>query len=790
MIKNTSKKFLLMTLALSIGLMSSCAGWNTGDNKESGSLDYDIYSLYVTDKVLRDGDAPSASNTAAFEINAAKGEWEGDQILVRPNSDVKDCSLAVGKLSLADGTEFPAENIKVYYQKYIEVKKQSDGYPNAKLGWYPDMLLPMETAAAYKENTISANENQGLLVYANVSAEQKPGVYSGVATLTLDGNVTEIPVSVEVKDVVLPEVKHLKTCLNTDYELVIDGELDDTLEMYEAYMDAFVEYCVTPRILPGTGKSFGVETFKAAVRKYYDKISSYEIPIEPGGSVWDPQYLMDNILAVAEISLEDDVNYFEKARTWLYTVDEADLHGTHAQVNERVAEFHQIVASMANEVLALDVLDNDNVSKEMLAESIGNMQCMITNPYSDKLKDVDIYVSGARTYDSEVDDYTSNDWLYHCNANISPRSNYHLDDMNNLVSGRLLGAICDEFDIAGILYYETVYYQSISFTGGFHYEKCDPYEDAMRYPGTNGDGWILYPGARYGIKGPIASNRLAATRDAVEDYELLYQLRQLYTDAGYDASEITSLILNGLYANVAVYGDSEKLFDARERLFDLFALAKDGVFVNEVTETAEGYKVVVKGENAEVKLNGAIVTATGDQTIINAALNSAKTSLDIKTVNSELNIVLGGEKEVVLDYSVDGAKGAASNPGYTNQIVSGVVVGESSNVEQIDLIGNNHYVFIRPTDLSNYLNSETAEIVVTVYNPSAENATIELSIEGNGIRLVQNKYNLKLGKNELKLKCAYGRQWKSLKNATGIVLNVEGMKTLYLGTITATGVAK
>lgn len=794
MFKKAYTSILSLIIALLIGLMSSCSGNNpSGNNGDSFvKVDYDVYSLYVTDKILRDSDAPAENNLALFEITAAKGEWEGDQILVRPTTDVKSCMLSVGKLLLADGTEFPADNIKVYYQKYIEIKTQSDGYVNAKLGWYPDMLLPMETAADYKENTISADENQSLFLYANVKADQKSGVYRGIATLTLDGNNCEIPVSIEVRDVVLPEVKHLKTCLNTDYELMIDGELDDTLDMYEAYMDAFIEYEVDPRILPGTGKVFGVDAFKSAIRKYYDRIASYEIPIEPGGSAWDPQYLKDNIKAVAEISLEDDVNYFEKARTWLYTVDEADLNGTHDLVNERVAEFHQIVAYMADEVLAMDISDNNHVSKELLAESVRNMKCMVTNYYSEKLHDIDIYVAGVggHKYDSDMQCYTSNDWLYSTNSSISPLWNYHIDDMNNLVSTRLLGCMCDEFNIAGVLYYETVYYQAVSFTGGFHYVKINPYEEAMRYPGTNGDGWILYPGARYGIKGPIASNRLAATRDAVEDYELLYQIGQIYSNAGYDSSAITRLITNGLYANTNVYGDSAKLFTAREKLFDLYALAKDGVFVSEVNETTAGYRVVIEGSDIEVKLNGSVVSSTGSQTIVNATLNSVKTELDIKTANSQLNFILGGKKSVILDYSVEGAKGAADNSGYTHEIVAGTVVGDSEKVERINLHGDNHYVFVRPNGLSNYLNANTSELIFTVYNTSSNNATVELSIEGNGIRLVQNKYNLKLGKNELKLKCVYGRQWKSLKQATGIVLNVEGVDTIYLGTIMATEVAK
>jgi len=51
-----------------------------------------------------------------------------------------------------------------------------------------------------------------------------------------------------------------------------------------------------------------------------------------------------------------------------------------------------------------------------------------------------------------------------------------------------------------------------------------PYEEPARnsptWP-TNGEGFLLYPGVDYGIKGPVGSIRLEACRDGVEDFELI-----------------------------------------------------------------------------------------------------------------------------------------------------------------------------------------------------------------------------------------------------------------------------
>ena len=46
-----------------------------------------------------------------------------------------------------------------------------------------------------------------------------------------------------------------------------------------------------------------------------------------------------------------------------------------------------------------------------------------------------------------------------------------------------------------------------------------------RYP--NGDGYILYPGKKYGLDTPIPSVRSEALRDGVEDYEYYAKLEEL-----------------------------------------------------------------------------------------------------------------------------------------------------------------------------------------------------------------------------------------------------------------------
>ncbi|MGQ9590760.1 MAG: glycoside hydrolase domain-containing protein [Planctomycetota bacterium] len=99
----------------------------------------------------------------------------------------------------------------------------------------------------------------------------------------------------------------------------------------------------------------------------------------------------------------------------------------------------------------------------------------------------------------------------------------------------------------------------------------------VRYP--NGDGFLVYPGAPAGVRGPISSLRLEAARDGVEDYEFLYLLRARIDEAersGRDVSQARAALseaaalvaipnAGGRYST-RILPDPEALYAAREKL--------------------------------------------------------------------------------------------------------------------------------------------------------------------------------------------------------------------------------
>ena len=96
-----------------------------------------------------------------------------------------------------------------------------------------------------------------------------------------------------------------------------------------------------------------------------------------------------------------------------------------------------------------------------------------------------------------------------------------------------------QYNVTGNLYWSvniTQKYDGSSFT------YRDIWNDPLAFPGANGDGYILYPGRKYGIHGPIGTMRLEMIRDGQEDYEYLYILEELLK--GYNEKFGINLKLN------------------------------------------------------------------------------------------------------------------------------------------------------------------------------------------------------------------------------------------------------
>lgn len=550
----------------------------------------EIFSTLNTEKVLQDKPFENNKKLEKIYIKAVKNSYELGQVVLTPNYDVKSCTMSLSPLVAQDGTLFEETNIEKFYQKYIEVKEISWKETNGQLGWFPDMLLPYDVAVSYKENNISANKNQAIVLIFHITKNQMAGLYKGKLFVNVDGEELECPIEIDVCDVTLPDMQKADSLFCIEYEFVERGEQDISLAMKEAYAETLLRYKQVPRHLPQ--EKDGVEDFCKAVRTYYYRIPGFSIPMDIADywgapRVMDYEYFRKHILGLAKIALEDGINYFEKARNYLMVVDEPQQNETEDATSYTCRRYRETLQMCADEVERFDIPDGIVTKKEIAMTIRQKTYNLVTASYTEKLKGVDIWCPVYKKYTlSEImPKYKESGkpyWGYSCNAQTYPLPNYHIDDMNSFLSARIKGWIMKDYGVSGNLYYETAFFEQVSYKYGLHVEPTNPYENAMKYPGTNGDGWLFYPGIKYGIKGPIVCNRISYIRDAVQDYDLLWVLENAYKEKGIDVQPLMRSIYDKIHQDTQVTLSSEMFFEIRNNIIDAVLFAKQGKFFDNI----------------------------------------------------------------------------------------------------------------------------------------------------------------------------------------------------------------
>ncbi len=650
---------------------------------------YEIWSTYATAKVGQSSDNNDDFSVfdAKFDVSLMKNETEGAQILITANSDISEFYLE--KAELSDGEKkFPIGNIDVYQQKYIKVTQKGDYNDVYKVGEYvPDMLLPMDTAKEYKENSISAGNNQGLYVEFD-STGVEAGNYTGSFTLTIDGETKQIPVAVTVWDILYEGRRSFQSVFVLYQSTLLRSEYDNSDEMVQNYVDFFLDYKVNI-LKHNLGRNdfdaYGKEWLKEVVRNK-DNLNYNSIYI-PYQYPWNFTAMSNNeisdmakecakyILGLAKICTPEYC-YMDYAYFYPFELDEAD------EIEERADRAEKMLAEggEVDQMLEYAVREfkKDGYSEivasygkdfaDHICESILNLPSLFTNvgfvdnwvenmsgtfcPYLSVFGDgyaTDYYSAMAKQKGKKV-------WTYTCVGPTYPYPTFHLDDYN--LGSRISGWMEKYYGIDGYLYWSV----SDDFNHSEWYKYVDPYTDPNRWSGADGDGYLVYPGSRYGSDSPFASLRLVAYRDSMDDYDMLCVYENLLTEY-YEKYNLGTLSFNdyvedlyfSLFNNAIYYTDDSLLYAAREELARrILALQNDdGIFLFEKYEN-NGIEASVYAELPSLTINGTTVRGikAGDKAYVYSVNTNGVTSIAVKGDSSEVVFALQKITAVQPDSSV------------------------------------------------------------------------------------------------------------------------------------------
>ena len=668
--------------------------------------DASFWSAPTTEKILQDitNGYESVKTSATIEVLAAKGEYEAGQLIITaPAEKTLKYEVELNDLKTNGGDVFSKEKIELFHEKYIQVEVNQEG-TTAPTGWYPDALVPYENIKACGENVVFPGQNQGLYFRFNVPIDQPHGEYVGNASVKIGGEEKLIPITLTVADVVVSEENHTKSIFSNGWFLE-RGELDTTQAMMDKYSEALFDYRLNPSqiITVSQSKDEEIDYF---VEKAYEfmqnpRCSSLSLPFQTVSALAeDGKYyqsinepiFVKYLTKVFEKSCETDFNMFDKLVCKLGTIDEPTTNASDRAKVKMVTETYDRVLSETADSLQANESYTSEI-KDEIVESMRALKHIITTKYRDVYKDyIDTWCPLFRDYDSEYErslyDNQEEKWWYGCIYPKSPYPTYHLED--TLLSARLESWMKAEYNVVGNLYWATDIYAQYD---GYQYNDIEDYYGVVgRFPNVNGDGALFYPGKRYGVDGPIGSLRLEAIRDGIEEFEIFYAIKDMYTKASenvasvndeeaFTATKLISSLTSNLYVGTKVGTTSALFSQARNTLFTMYQVTEQtGTYVVNYEDNGYGsiYYTLLAKEDTVIKKDGNAQTPI--QTVMGAdGVRYDKYRIEVK-LDKDSNVaafeIVNGEKSYNFEQILSGKATVRSAELMTENDVS--AMGESN----------------------------------------------------------------------------------------------------------------
>lgn len=818
-----NKRFLkvLSLPAISL-LLLSCTSNNT---PEKDILpDSVLWSISAGEKVVRNRSRESYSSLVketSININACRGEYEYDQIVITPTHDVDAYNASVSALKNSEGFSIPSKNIELLGAKYVDLTTIYDTATGEEPGRYPDALVPIKALRNYNDTAIKANENQSIYLSVEIPLNQKPGLYTGTLTITLDNTVKTVPVSINVYDYQVNEETHSRSIFETGW-MFESGELDATENTVRLYAKTLQKYRLSGHTInfqsQHTPEDIQIYTDRAYELMASPKCTNVSIPIKDmpvnnyGEMSFNEDIMKQYITNFFLKSLEKNFNMFKKTAVYMGSIiDEPDDRVlTEPNILWRtryVCERYNIVV---NEIAdSLDLYQPNHPLHKELIGSIRNIPNVVTSAYNEYFDGyVETYCPKANFYNTpeqrELYKNQREKWWYTCVFPKAPFPTYHTED--RLSSARLLSWMQSNYDVTGNLFWATNVFASQS--GGIYYPIDDYYEGpADRYAGVNGDGYLFYPAAQYGLEEPAGCLRLFAIRDGLEEYEILYNLKESLSELDLSNEGLFSFLTQFLYEGTVVNGGSIEVENARDDLIKIAMANENGSDFNIVDYKYDrlNNKVDISfyaKESTSLKVNDVELT---DKTpykeghIYKTTMNleGLKNMMNIEvSYNGKTNVISHTFGEANIVYEAEDYKSAFKK--YNASVTATVTNYEQyENILKLDVgsvKGKKQSIKFIPSFLKD-INDDIYTMTLNIINPTEEDILFSV-----GNRFKAKKYDqyflenitLKPGMNQVEINLSYTK----FKNVGGLdyimfvlgdtLSEEEAAKTIYFSNIVLT----
>jgi chitodextrinase len=551
-----------------------------------------VWTDHATVKI-RPNTPPKVDQVSAT-VKGARNEFESFQLVVTASSGpLSGVDVTVSDLADGRGNTFPASNIMIYKEAFINVTTPST--LQGATGEWPDALIPKkdeyigEVRNAFPLD-VAAGRNQPVWIEIYIPPTAAAGIYTGSATVTATGQTPwVVPIKLTVWDFTLPSVSTLKSAYSIDHRLLTIGHGlpgSTSVELSQMYAKANLlhrisdNYLLSPEVLGGlSGGKVRWEAFDAAFGPFLDGTVSL-----PGGKLPGNK---QTTIQLRDFNHKEDVAYLReyaehfKAKGWFdrlfqYTFDEPRDAADWATIRRRANALHQADPDLRSSVTTSVQNAAEGGVANVIDLFVPTIRFMDNKPNGrDPGGEVP---GGADTVGNQRSKYGPEVWWYQaCGSHgcgilgggqHDPQG-YHMDWPSFMIDlpamfSRIMQWMSFKYNIQGELYYDMVY----------AFGEADPWR-TQYYFGGNGDGTLYYPGKPSKIGGtkhiPIESIRLKLLREGMEDYEYLHLLKRM-GEEGYANEQLALLVTNTYTWN----RDPLDLYEAREKMAERIARTDPG----------------------------------------------------------------------------------------------------------------------------------------------------------------------------------------------------------------------
>lgn len=432
------------------------------------------------------------------QLDAAGNEYESFQVVLMPLvGDLRGVTVRCGDLKAAEGkASIPASNIAFYHQieQYIQPSLRT---ADEQVGWTPDALLPV-TGPFDVKNV----ETKALWVTVHVPEGTPAGDYAGAIAIKPAGDSPERSVNLQVKvhGLAIPKVGQFRTQGHFAVQTLQEwyGEKYGP-EVRKAFYRLLVEHRFSPTSQYSRMLSPVEEDIPWVMREGGNVIvigGYHTKPLEPERIDGWYDWLVKN-------------GYIEKAL--IYIGDETDQYEAIREKSRTIRENWPKLRIMVG-------------GSKPRPELIGYVD--IWDPITSGGNIYDFDAKGSREAQARGEEM----FWYTCIGPRQPYANCCNDDP--LTAIRALWWQTWKYGITGFEYWALNQWGlNMPLSKGekpWPASRTDEW-NPRSYAWCNGDGLMVYPGPD---GQPLSCNRFSVMRDAIEDWEVLFQLQRAVDLAG------------------------------------------------------------------------------------------------------------------------------------------------------------------------------------------------------------------------------------------------------------------